>query len=176
MNTLFILKDAIKLKAVKAVGFCIPCVSEASTNCQHVIIVAIVCGAIVLITLIVAVSLLIYFCSRNSKLRKLQNAERIREKEERWFSLRKEYQSAILSILEPKETTIQKKESSEEKGNNTEELNCDSEEKGNETPTPNDVVSEIWNDSQELQDNSKEAYIKELRDCIKWIDEQMSNI
>ncbi len=106
MNTLFILKDAITLKAVKAVGFCIPCVSEASTNCQHVIIVAIVCGAIVLTALIVAVSLLIYFCSRNSKLRKLQNAERIREKEERWFSLRKEYQSAILSILEPKETTI----------------------------------------------------------------------
>ncbi len=172
MNTLFILKDAITLKAVKAVGFCIPCVSEASTNCQDVIIVAIVCGAIVLTTLIVAVSLLIYFCSRKSKLRKLQNAERIREKEERWFSLRKEYQSAILRVLEPKGSPIQKEKSSEEKGNNTDELNSNSEEKGNEASTPDDAVSEIKKKSQELQDKSKEAYIKELRDCIKWIDEQ----
>lgn len=176
VNDTTALSDSTVIKLIKLMEPSLPCVHEVPSNCQDVTIVALVCGAIVLTTLIVAVSLLFYFCRRNSKLRKQQDAERIREKEERWFSLRKEYQSAILSILEPKETTIQKEESSEEKGNNTEELNCDSEEKGNETPTPNDVVSEIRNDNQELQDNSKEAYIKELRDCIKWIDEQMSNL
>ncbi len=176
METLYCCRDTIAVNIAKVVDSFQPCIQDSPTNCQDVTIVALVCGAIVLTTLIVAVSLLFYFCRRNSKLRKQQDAERIREKEERWFSLRKEYQSAILSILEPKETTIQKEESSEEKENNTEELNCDSEEKGNEPPTTNDVVSEIRNDSQELQDNFKEAYIKELRDCIKWIDEQVSNI
>lgn len=145
METLLFLSDTFTSNVAKAVGSSSPCIQEASTNCQNVIVVAIICGTIVLITLIVAVSLLVYFRIKNSKLGKQQEAERIKEKEDKWFSLRKEYQSAILSILKLKETPNQKE----------------------------DTLVERKAESEEQKDDSKEKYIKELRDCIKWIDSQM---
>lgn len=69
----------------------------------NVLIVAIICIAIVLTTLVIAVSLLIYFRIKNSELRKLQEAERNKEKEEKWFSLRKEYQNNLLDDLKAKD-------------------------------------------------------------------------
>ncbi len=145
METLLFLSDTFTSNVAKAVGSSSSCIQEASTNCQNVIVVAIICGTIVLITLIVAVSLLVYFRIKNSKLGKQQEAERIKEKEDKWFSLRKEYQSAILSILKLKETPNQKE----------------------------DTLVERKAESEEQKDDSKEKYIKELRDCIKWIDSQM---
>ena len=159
MDTLLILKDTVPAKIIKVVDSCQPCTHEAATNCQDVIVVAIVCGAVVLTTLVIAVSLLIYFRIKNSKLRKLQEAERNQEIEEKWFSLRKEYQSVILSILKPKETPDQRKKSSEERETDTKESNDNSKEKNVE----NQVFHKI---------SEEERFIGELRDCIKWIDEQ----
>ena len=126
MDTLLVLKDTITAHVVKVADSCQPCAYEIPTNCQDVIVVAIICGAIVLITLIVAISLLFYFCKKSSKLRKQKEAERIKAKEKEWFSLRKEYQGNLLDYLKAKDDS---------KGINKE-------------------------------------YLDELRDCIKWIDEQ----
>lgn len=138
MSTLLTL-NAFTDNAVKINYACIPC----TTNCQEVTVAAIICGMIVSITFIVAVTLLIHSIIRGSRLRRQKQAELNNEKEERWFSLRKEYQSAILRILEPKETST--------KGiDNQKERNAESGE---------------WKGC------SKEDYINELRDCIKWIEE-----
>lgn len=103
MDTLLVLKDTITAHVVKVADSCQPCAYEIPTNCQDVIVVAIICGAIVLITLIVAISLLFYFCKKSSKLRKQKEAERIKAKENEWFSLRKEYQGNLLDYLKAKD-------------------------------------------------------------------------
>lgn len=108
MDTLLVLKDTITAHVVKVIDSCQPCAHEIPTNCQDVIAVAIICGAIVLTTLIVAISLLFYFCKRNSKLSKQQKSERIRAKENKWFSLRKEYQGNLLDYLKAKDGSKEK--------------------------------------------------------------------
>lgn len=82
------------------------------------------------------------FYYKGVRLRRQKQAELNKEKEERWFSLRKEYQGAILRILGPKETS--------NKG-------IDNQKKRNA-------------ESGEWEGRSKEDYINELRDSIKWIE------
>lgn len=143
MGTILILKDTIIAHSVKVADSCHPCVQEASTNCNDLKIAVFICGAIVAIVLIVALSFLAYCWIKNTRLHKEQKAERAKEKEEKWFSLRKEYQGAILDILKPKDIPTKEKESFEEKETNPSEIK-----------------------------DRKERYIEELRNCIKWIDEQ----
>ena len=108
MDTLLVLKDTITAHVVKVVDSCESCVHEVPTNCQDVKIVGIVCSAIVLTTLIVAISLLICFCKKNRKLHKQQEAERIKTEESEWFSLRKEYQGNLLDYLKAKDGSKEK--------------------------------------------------------------------
>jgi len=145
MDTLLILKDTITVHVVKLGDACQSCAQKAATNCNDVTFVVIICGAIVAIVLIVAVSFLAYWGIKNRRLRKEEKAERAKEKDEKWFSLRKEYQGAILDTLKPREVPTQEKTVSEEK--ETKQI--------------------------EIKDGFKESYIEELRNCIKWIDSQM---
>lgn len=140
MYTLLI-KGTSAVDAAKVAESCLPCVQKTTANCSDVKIAVFICGAIVTIVLIVALSFLAYCWIKNTRLRKEQKAERA--KEEKRFSLRKEYQGAILDILKPKDIPTKEKESFEEKETNPSEIK-----------------------------DRKERYIEELRNCIKWIDEQ----
>ena len=159
MDTVLIVKDTIPVSLVNTGDFCKQCIQEVPTNCNDTQIVAYICNAIVAVVFIVAVSFFVYLCIKNCRLRKEQEAKRIKEKEDNWFSLRKEYQGAILSILNPKKSPTQEKESPKERKNNQNELNDASEVKGDGHQMPNDASKE-------------EKYIKELRACIEWIDQQ----
>ena len=99
MDTLLVLKDTINAHVIKVVDTCQPCVQEVETNCNDVNIAVIICRAIVTTVLIVAVSVLVYYWLRNRRLRKEQEAEQTKEKKEKLFSLRKEYQNNLLDYL-----------------------------------------------------------------------------
>ena len=49
--------------------------------------------------LIVALSFLVYYGIKNCRSRKEQEAVQAKEKDEKWFSLRKEYQNNLLDYL-----------------------------------------------------------------------------
>ncbi len=99
MDTLLILKDTIAAHVVKFSDVCQSCAPKAATNCNDVKIAVIICGAVVAMVLIFALSFLVYYGIKNCRSRKEQEAVQAKEKDEKWFSLRKEYQNNLLDYL-----------------------------------------------------------------------------
>lgn len=99
MDTLLILRDTIAAHVVKFGDVCQSCAPKAATNCNDVKIAVIICGAVVVMVLIVALSFLVFYGIKNCRSRKEQEAVQAKEKDEKWFSLRKEYQNNLLDYL-----------------------------------------------------------------------------
>jgi len=146
MEPLLVLKDTIAVNIINVADSRKESVQEFPTNVFDLWIAIAICIAIVVVALITAHSLLVYYNAKNRKLCEQRKDERNIETEKEWFSLRKEYHGAILKILNPKETPTQKEKSSEDTNTNT--------------------------NTKELKDDAKEKYIEELRKCIEWIDKQ----
>lgn len=92
MDTLLILRDTITANVVKVVDSCQPCIQEAETNWQDVVIVKYVCYAIVamFLTIVFAVGIFVW---HNNKWRKMYNIaeenHKLKEKDDKIKELEK---------------------------------------------------------------------------------------
>ena len=143
VNDTVALSDSTVIKLVKLLEPYQGSVRDVATNCKDVKIVQEICGLIETIVLYFVVVLIFFFILNWIKSCRQYKAKQKKEKEDKLFSLRMEYQKALLNAMKAQEVSKGKNETSKEEENDSKGLKA--------------VIDE---------------YIDELRDCIKWIDSQ----
>ena len=143
VNDTAALSDSTVIKLVKLLEPYQGSVRDVATNCKDVKIVQEICGLIETIVIYFVVVLIFYFILNWIKTCCHYKAKQKNEKEGKLFSLRMEYQKALLNAIKAKEAYKETSETSKEGENDLKGVKADVDE-----------------------------YIEELRDCIKWIDSQ----
>lgn len=143
VNDTTALSDSAVIKLVNLMDPYQTNVRDVATNWQDVTIAHEICGLIETIVFVFAVLLILYFILNWFKSCRRYNAKMKKEKEDKFFSLRMEYQKALLNALKTQEVPKETSKTSER----------------------------VENDTEGSKENI-EKYTAELRDCIKWIDEQ----
>lgn len=85
LNDTIAMSDSAVVELAKVISTCQPCVQEAETNCNDVKIVAIVCGAIVLLAIIAAIVISLWHYIELKKWRETENKKAANDKEMRQF-------------------------------------------------------------------------------------------
>lgn len=91
LNDTTVINDTVFAKVVKFSEVCQPVVMEAETNCKDVMIVAIICGAIILLSIIAAIVITLWHY-KDMKIRMAQETEKTKNDMEKiqYEALRKD--------------------------------------------------------------------------------------
>ena len=86
LNDTIAMSDSAMVELAKVMGTCRPCVQEAEKNCHDVTIVAIICGAVVLLAIIAAIVITIWHNKevknrREMETEKANNAKKMKQDE-----------------------------------------------------------------------------------------------
>ena len=85
LNDTIAMSDSAVVELAKVISTCQPCVKEAETNYYDVKIVAIVCGAIVILAFIAAIVISLWHYIELKKWRETENKKAANDKEMRQF-------------------------------------------------------------------------------------------
>lgn len=190
LNDTIAMSDSAVVELAKVVNTCQPCVKEAETNCQDVLIVGLICLAVVLVALI-AICGLLYWKHKETEA---AGAERDAKETEAEIAARKQkadVQGKLLDFLKEQVSSydIQKKEYEKARDNYKEFLETlinkpqgsKSDEKGNTdqlhvNPMENELKSflesqlELFAKNEKAHENACEKYINELKNILKQTD------
>ena len=110
LNDTIAMSDSAMVELAKVMGTCRPCVQEAKTNCHDVTIVAIICGAVVLLAIIAAIVITIWHNKevknrREMETEKANNAkimkqdEALQKETEEWNRLVRYFQKSVFDKI-----------------------------------------------------------------------------